>query len=84
MYELRDRILGCLTTAGMGDGIGAPSEAMSYHEIKEKYGDERRTEITYADGDVNIEDIIANEPCVVTLSNRGYIKRGSLSAFDEQ
>ena len=53
-------------------------------QIKEKYGDERRTEITFADGEVNIEDIIANEPCVVTLSSRGYIKRASLSAFDEQ
>ena len=52
--------------------------------LKEKYGDERRTEITYADGEVNMEDIIANEPCVVTLSNRGYIKRVSLSEFEEQ
>ncbi len=52
--------------------------------LKEKYGDERRTEITYADGEVNMEDIIANEPCVVTLSNRGYVKRVSLAEFDEQ
>lgn len=51
--------------------------------LKVKYGDERRTEITYAEGDVNMEDIIANEPCVITLSSRGYIKRGPLNDFDE-
>ena len=52
--------------------------------LKEKYGDARRTEITFADGEVNMEDIIANEPCVVTLSNRGYVKRVSLDEFEEQ
>lgn len=38
MYSLYDRVLGCLVTAGMGDGIGAPTEAMSRQEILEKYG----------------------------------------------
>lgn len=52
--------------------------------LKAKYGDARRTEITYADGEVNMEDIIANEPCVVTLSNRGYVKRSALGDFEEQ
>ena len=51
MYSLKDRILGCLTTAGMGDGIGAPSEAMSYKEIQEKYGG--RIE-TFLDGSTNL------------------------------
>ena len=37
-YDLYDRILGCLVTAGMGDAIGAPAEAMSRDEIKAKYG----------------------------------------------
>jgi DNA gyrase subunit A len=53
-------------------------------ELMQRYGDERRTQITYAEGDVNIEDIIPNEPCIVTLSNRGYIKRVSLTEFEEQ
>ncbi len=53
-------------------------------QIKDKYGDDRRTEITFADGEVNMEDIIANEPCMVTLSNRGYVKRVSLAEFEEQ
>jgi len=51
MYSLKDRILGCLTTAGMGDGIGAPTEAMSYHEIKEKYGGRIDT---FIDGSTNL------------------------------
>lgn len=53
-------------------------------ELSEKYGDKRRTEITFSEGEVDLEDIIPNEPCVVTLSNRGYIKRGALTDFEEQ
>ena len=53
-------------------------------ELMEKYGDKRRTEITYSEGEVDLEDVIPNEPCVVTLSNRGYIKRGALTDFEEQ
>ncbi|MDP6522643.1 MAG: DNA gyrase subunit A [Kiritimatiellia bacterium] len=44
-------------------------------EIRAKYGDERRTEITTAQDDVNIEDLIADEPCIITISHSGYIKR---------
>lgn len=44
-------------------------------ELKERYGDERMTEITFADGDINIEDIIPNEEVVITISHLGYIKR---------
>ncbi|MCG7280591.1 DNA gyrase subunit A [Chryseobacterium taklimakanense] len=50
-------------------------------EIKEKYGDERRTEIDYAGGDMSIEDFIPNESVVVTISHAGYIKRTSLSEY---
>lgn len=53
-------------------------------EIKEKYGDERRTEIDYAGGDMSIEDFIADEAVVVTISNAGYIKRTSLSEYKVQ
>ena len=52
--------------------------------LKAKYGDARRTEIAFADGEVDMEDIIANEPCVITLSNRGYVKRVPLGDFEEQ
>ncbi|GAB4248534.1 MAG: DNA gyrase subunit A [Saprospiraceae bacterium] len=50
-------------------------------EVKEKYGDERRTEITFEDGDINIEDIIADETVVVTISHSGYIKRTPVSEY---
>ena len=53
-------------------------------EVKEKYGDERRSQIEYAGGDVSIEDLIADESVVVTISHAGYIKRTSLSEYKTQ
>jgi len=53
-------------------------------EFKEKYGDARRTDIVHVEGEVNIEDLIADEACVVTLSHEGYIKRVPLSIYEEQ
>ncbi|AWM14952.1 DNA gyrase subunit A [Flavobacterium sp. NRK F10] len=53
-------------------------------EIKDKYGDERRSVIEYAGGDVSIEDLIADEQVVVTISHAGYIKRTSLSEYKTQ
>ena len=53
-------------------------------EIKEKYGDERRTEIVYAGADFRIEDMIANEEVVVTISHLGYIKRTPLTEYRRQ
>ncbi len=53
-------------------------------EIKEKYGDERRTAIEFDAGEINIEDLIANEEMVVTISNMGYIKRTPLSEYKSQ
>ncbi len=53
-------------------------------EIKEKYGDERRTDIEYAGGDVSIEDMIADDEVVITISHAGYIKRTALSEYKKQ
>jgi DNA gyrase subunit A len=53
-------------------------------EVKEKYGDERRSIIEYAGGDVSIEDLIADEQVVVTISHAGYIKRTSLTEYKTQ
>ncbi|WP_294230229.1 DNA gyrase subunit A [Chryseobacterium sp. sg2396] len=53
-------------------------------EVKEKYGDERRTEIDYSGGEMSIEDIIPNESVVLTISHAGYIKRTSLSEYKIQ
>lgn len=53
-------------------------------EIKEKYGDERRSEINYAGGDMNIEDLIPDEEMVLTISHAGYIKRTPLTEYRKQ
>lgn len=53
-------------------------------EIKEKYGDERRTEIQYLADEISIEDLIEEEDVVVTISNLGYIKRTSATEFRQQ
>ena len=53
-------------------------------EIKEKYGDKRRTNIVAAGGDMSMEDLIADDAVVVTISHLGYIKRTSLSEFRTQ
>ncbi len=52
--------------------------------IREEYGDERRTEITTTAEDINIEDLIADEPVVVTLSNAGYVKYQPLTTYEAQ
>ena len=53
-------------------------------EIREKYGDERRTEIEYAGGDLSIEDMIPNAEVVITISHLGYIKRTLLTEYKTQ
>jgi len=53
-------------------------------EIRDKYGDERRTEIEYAGGDLSIEDMIPNSEVVITISHLGYIKRTLLSEYKTQ
>jgi DNA gyrase subunit A len=52
--------------------------------VKEKYGDERRSTIEYAGGDLSIEDMIPNEQVVITISHAGYIKRTSLTEYRTQ
>ena len=53
-------------------------------DIKAKYGDERRTEIDYAGGEMSIEDFIPNEAVVLTISHAGYIKRTPLTEYKVQ
>ncbi len=53
-------------------------------EIRDKYGDDRRSVIEYAGGDVSIEDLIADENVVITISHAGYIKRTPLSEYKTQ
>ncbi len=53
-------------------------------EIKDKFGDPRRTEITHADGDISMMDVIENEKVAITISNLGYVKRTTLNEYREQ
>lgn len=53
-------------------------------EIREKYGDDRRTQINYEDGEISIEDLIENEEVVITISHLGYIKRTPVIEYRTQ
>ena len=53
-------------------------------EIKKKYADERRTEITSVAGEVDIEELIPEENCIITLTNMGYVKRQPTSVYRSQ
>lgn len=53
-------------------------------DLRERYGDERRTEVVPTEDDITLEDMIPNEEMVITISNQGYIKRTSLSEYRTQ
>ena len=53
-------------------------------DINERFGDERRTEISYADGEISIEDMIPNEEVIITISQLGYIKRTKAAEYRTQ
>ena len=53
-------------------------------DIRSKYGDERRTEVIYSGDDISMEDMIADEEVVITISHLGYIKRTALSEYRTQ
>lgn len=53
-------------------------------EMKERYGDARRTEVVQSEDDITLEDMIPNEEMVITISNQGYTKRTSLSEYRTQ
>ncbi|MBQ9466963.1 MAG: DNA gyrase subunit A [Muribaculaceae bacterium] len=53
-------------------------------EVKEKYGDERRTQIVYSSSEMNAEDFYADDPMIITISHYGYIKRTPLSEYRTQ
>ena len=53
-------------------------------QVRAKYGEPRRTELCINEGEINMEDLIADEPCVITLSNSGYIKRVPTDTYRQQ
>ena len=54
------------------------------NEVKDKFGDERKTEITYLEDEIRVEDLIEEENVVVTISHLGYIKRTSATEYRQQ
>ncbi|HVO31016.1 MAG TPA: DNA gyrase subunit A [bacterium] len=58
--------------------------AEELREVREKYGDDRRTEIIRATGDISVEDMIKEEDMVVTISHAGYVKRNPVSVYRAQ
>jgi DNA gyrase subunit A len=77
VMELIDRLKAILANEPMRMQIIKDELA----ELRERYGDERRTTVVHSDDDFTVEDMIPNEEMVITISNQGYIKRTSLSEY---
>src|SRR5690349_595704 len=81
--ELLDKIAELRTILGDEKRIdGVISTELA--ELGERYGDERRTEITFAEGEVDIEDMIADQQMVISLTHGGYVKRLPLATYRQQ
>ncbi|MFH1411355.1 MAG: DNA gyrase subunit A [Candidatus Omnitrophota bacterium] len=80
LLKLIEKLRGILASEKKVYGI-IKDEAL---EVKEKFGDARRTEITGDADDIDIEDLIAEEDMVITVSHAGYIKRFPVSAYKQQ
>ncbi len=66
------------------DGVCREVIRKELEEVKEKYGDERRTDIDYSAGEFNVEDFYADDDMIITISHLGYIKRTPLADFRTQ
>ena len=68
------------------EAYGDPKEIIKEEldQLVEKYGDDRRSDITINESEINIEDIIPNENVVITISHLGYIKRTKTSEYRAQ
>ena len=78
-----------ITIADLKDILGSESRQRTIVkeellELKDKYGDERRTEISYAEGEISMEDLIADDDVVITISHLGYIKRTKTTEYRTQ
>ena len=81
---LFDKIRGCLYGGAIGDALGAPAEWHYPDEIRERYGDERKTEIVPVMTEFSMEDMIAEEDTVITITHKGYIKRTAVTTYKTQ
>jgi len=79
----------CDTIAELNKILGSEERLLEVitdelQEVRERYADERRTEIVMAEGDIDIIDLIANEPMVVVITRGGYLKRVPLTEYQAQ
>ena len=83
LAELKDKIAEFLDILANEDKLyGIIREELT--EVKQKFGNERRTEIAAVSGEVDIEDLITREECVITLTHYGYIKRQTMDNYKTQ
>src|SRR5512138_1088638 len=80
LLKLIERLLAILSS----DRLVMQIVVRELREVKEKYSDERRTEIIAAEGEFRIEDLIAEEDMAITVSNTGYIKRTAITNYRNQ
>jgi DNA gyrase subunit A len=83
-YEELMKQIGSLKELLANEGLRYELIKKELIEIKEKFGDERKTEITYLDDEVKIKDLIKEEDVVITISHLGYIKRTSATEYRAQ
>jgi DNA gyrase subunit A len=83
-YEGLMKLIEHLKSVLADEGLRMEIIKTELREIKEKYGDEARSQIVYAASDFRIEDTIADENVVITISHMGYIKRTPLSEYRRQ
>jgi DNA gyrase subunit A len=83
-YEEIEKLIGRLKEILENEEILMQLIKMEIQEVKNKYGDERRTDIVYASEELNPEDFYADDEMIITISHRGYIKRTPLSEFRAQ
>ncbi len=83
-YEELKKLIDYLTSVLNDEGLRYKIIKEEVAEIKEKYGDARRTDIVFSGDDIKMEDMIADEDVVITISHMGYIKRTNLDEYRAQ
>jgi DNA gyrase subunit A len=83
-FEELQRLIGHLRELLSNEGMRYDIIKTELTEVKDKFGDVRKTEITYLDNEVRIKDLIKEEDVVITISHLGYIKRTSATEFRAQ
>lgn len=83
-YDELQRLIGRLRELLSNEGMRYNVIKTELAEVKDKFGDARKTEITYLDNEVRIKDLIKEEDVVITISHLGYIKRTSATEFRAQ